>query len=76
MKILAIDLGKQSFHLHGIDVHGVVISRKPSRAHQTESILRREASIDCRRSHAAEHPQKKTKPRAWAPNTISCVSRG
>lgn len=31
MQLLAIDLGKQSFHLHGIDTEGVVLSRKVSR---------------------------------------------
>jgi transposase len=32
IQLLAIDLGKQSFHLHGITATGVVISRKVSRA--------------------------------------------
>jgi transposase len=32
VRLLAIDLGKQSFHIHGIDTDGVVISRKISRA--------------------------------------------
>lgn len=32
MELLAIDLGKQAFHLHGIDADGVVVSRKVSRA--------------------------------------------
>jgi transposase len=31
MELLAIDLGKQSFHLHGIDADGVVVSRRVSR---------------------------------------------
>jgi transposase len=31
-RLLAIDLGKQSFHIHGIDTDGVVVSRKVSRA--------------------------------------------
>lgn len=31
MELLAIDLGKQSFHLHGIDADGVVVSRRASR---------------------------------------------
>src|ERR1700732_1703729 len=30
--LLAIDLGKHSFHIHGIDSDGVIISRKISRA--------------------------------------------
>ena len=32
LDLLAIDLGKQSFHIHGIDGDGVIISRKISRA--------------------------------------------
>ncbi len=38
LKLLAIDLGKRSFHLHGIDDDGVVISRKTSRAKLLETI--------------------------------------
>jgi transposase len=29
--LLAIDLGKPSFHIHGIDSEGMIISRKASR---------------------------------------------
>ena len=32
LDLLAIDLGKQSFHIHGIDSDGVIVSRKVSRA--------------------------------------------
>lgn len=32
VNVLAIDIGKQSFHVHGIDADGVVVSRKVSRA--------------------------------------------
>ena len=32
LKLLAIDLGKRSFHIHGIDSDGVIISRKTSRS--------------------------------------------
>ena len=38
VKLLAIDLGKRSFHCHGIDSDGVVISRKTSRAKLIETI--------------------------------------
>ena len=31
LDLLAIDLGKQSFHIYGIDSDGVIISRKISR---------------------------------------------
>ncbi|WP_191321545.1 IS110 family transposase [Camelimonas fluminis] len=38
MNLLAIDLGKQSFHLHGIDTNGVIVSRKVSRTKLTEIV--------------------------------------
>jgi transposase len=36
--LLAIDLGKRSFHIHGIDSDGVIISRKTSRSKLIETI--------------------------------------
>jgi len=36
--LLAIDLGKRSFHIHGIDRDGVVVSRKVSRAKLWETV--------------------------------------
>lgn len=38
MQLLAIDLGKRSFHLHGIDDAGVVVSRRVGRA-KLESVV-------------------------------------
>jgi bifunctional pyridoxal-dependent enzyme with beta-cystathionase and maltose regulon repressor activities len=38
LQMLAIDLGKQSFHLHGIDAGGVIVSRKVSRAKLAEAV--------------------------------------
>jgi transposase len=38
LELLAIDLGKRSFHIHGIDSDGVIISRKTSRANLIETI--------------------------------------
>ena len=38
LKLLAIDLGKRSFHCYGIDEDGIVISRKTSRAKLLETI--------------------------------------
>lgn len=38
MQLLAIDLGKRSFHLHGIDDDGVVVSRRVGRA-KLESVV-------------------------------------
>lgn len=40
MDMLAIDLGKQSFHLHGIDADGVVFSRKVGRAKLVATVER------------------------------------
>ena len=36
--LLAIDLGKRSFHIHAIDGDGVIISRKTSRVKLIETI--------------------------------------
>src|ERR1700722_4128839 len=38
LKLLAIDLGKRSFHCHGIDSAGVFLSRKVSRSKLLETI--------------------------------------
>jgi hypothetical protein len=38
VELLAIDLGKRSFHIHGVDSDGVIISRKTSRAKLIETI--------------------------------------
>src|SRR6185437_2719910 len=38
LELLAIDLGKRSFHCHGIDSDGIVLSRKVSRAKLLETI--------------------------------------
>jgi transposase len=38
LKLLAIDLGKRSFHCHGIDSDGVISSRKVSRSKLIETI--------------------------------------
>ena len=38
LELLAIDLGKRSFHCHGIDSDGVILSRKVSRAKLLETI--------------------------------------
>ena len=38
LELLAIDLGKRSFHLFGIDSDGVILSRKVSRAKLAEAV--------------------------------------
>ena len=38
LKLLAIDLGKRSFHIYGIDDDGIIVSRKISRSKLIESI--------------------------------------
>jgi transposase len=38
LKLLAIDLGKRSFHIHGIDSDGIIISRKISRSKLIDTI--------------------------------------
>ena len=38
LKLLAIDLGKRSFHIYGIDSEGVIVSRRISRSKLIETI--------------------------------------
>jgi transposase len=38
LKLLAIDLGKRSFHIYGIDSEGVIVSRKISRPKLIETV--------------------------------------
>ena len=38
LELLAIDLGKRSFHLYGIDSDGVILSRKVSRTKLAEVV--------------------------------------
>jgi transposase len=38
LELLAIDLGKRSFHLYGIDTDGVILSRKVSRVKLAEAV--------------------------------------
>jgi len=38
LNLLAVDLGKRSFHCHGIDSDGVILSRKVSRSKLLEAI--------------------------------------
>jgi hypothetical protein len=38
LKLLALDFGKRSFHIHGVDSDGVVVSRKTSRCKLIETI--------------------------------------
>ena len=40
MQLLAIDLGKQSFHIHGITDGGEVISKKVSRSELEATVLK------------------------------------
>ena len=38
LELLAIDLGKRSFHLYGIDTNGEILSRKVSRTKLAEVV--------------------------------------
>jgi hypothetical protein len=40
VELLAIDLGKRSFHIHGVDRDGVIISRKTRRPRKLTGTLR------------------------------------
>ena len=55
MQLLAIDLGKQSFHLHGIDADGVVVSRKVSRGKLMEMVVGLDAHTIAMEACASAH---------------------
>ena len=55
MQLLAIDLGKQSFHLHGIDADGVVVSRKVSRGKLMEMVVSLDAQTIAMEACASAH---------------------
>lgn len=55
LQMLAIDLGKQSFHLHGINADGVIISRKVSRAKLAEVVNSLKPSVIAMEACASAH---------------------
>jgi transposase len=55
IQLLAIDLGKQSFHLHGIDADGVVVSRKVSRGKLMPTIAGLEPQMIAMEACASAH---------------------
>ncbi|MEQ1718418.1 MAG: IS110 family transposase [Hyphomicrobium sp.] len=55
MDLLAIDLGKQSFHLHGIDKNGVIISLKVSRAKLVGTVSKLDPKIIAMEACASAH---------------------
>ena len=55
LDLLAIDLGKQSFHIHGIDSDGVIISRKISRAKVIRAIAELAPAVIAMEACASAH---------------------
>ena len=55
IQLLAIDLGKQSFHLHGITADGVVISRKVSRAKFEAAVAELDPAVIAMEACASAH---------------------
>ncbi len=55
LKLLAIDLGKRSFHLYGIDPDGVILSRKVSRAKLAEVVGNLEPTAIAMEACASAH---------------------
>lgn len=55
MQLLAVDLGKQSFHLHAITGDGVVISRKVSRAKFEDVVAEFDPAIIAMEACASAH---------------------
>jgi transposase len=55
MQLLAIDLGKRFFHLHGIDADGVVVSRKVSRIKLEEAVIELAPAVVAMEACASAH---------------------
>src|SRR3546814_12920963 len=55
MQMLAIDLGKQSFHIYGITCEGEVISRKVSRAKLVDAVTRLQPQSVAMEACASSH---------------------
>ena len=55
LDLLAIDLGKQSFHVYGIDSDGVIISRKLSRAKLMRAIAELAPEVIAMEACASAH---------------------
>ena len=56
LELLAIDLGKRSFHLYGIDTDGVILSRKVSRAKLAEVVGNLGPTAIAMEACASAHP--------------------
>lgn len=65
--LLAIDLGKQSFHLHSIDADGVIVSRKVSRAKLAEVVNSLEPATIAMEACASAH--------YWGRRAAGCAVR-
>ena len=55
LELLAVDLAKQSFHVHGIDPDGIIISRKVSRAKLLDLIGHLDPKIVAMEACASAH---------------------
>ena len=55
IQLLAVDLGKQSFHVHGITADGVVVSRKVSRAKFDATVAELDPAVIAMEACASAH---------------------
>ena len=55
IQLLAVDLGKQSFHVHGITADGVVVSRKVSRAKFEAAVAELDPAVVAMEACASAH---------------------
>jgi hypothetical protein len=75
LELLAIDLGKRSFHIHGIDSDGVIISRKISRAKLIGAIEELAPAVIAMEACASAHPPLSTICEDCSPNMVSFYPR-
>ncbi len=59
LNMLAIDVGKHSFHIFGIDEDGLVVSRKISRAKLVDTVGRKRSRIVFLKFNVAPNPRNR-----------------
>ena len=74
LELLAIDLGKRSFHLYGIDTNGEILSRKVSRTKLAEV-------VNNLPTHGFDQPYARPPCRIWGrvaarPVALHCAGTG
>ena len=74
LELLAIDLGKRSFHVYGIDTDGVILSQKVSRAKLAEVVGHLAPKAIAMEACASAHYWARCWLAAGSPPAAKCAS--